>query len=58
MENSIKFLIALGLSYGLVYWAITNPASAESIVNKVDSAITSSVDFISETFFDSEKEGV
>ena len=57
MENSIKILIVLGLCYGLVHWSVTNPASAESIVNKVGSALTSGVDFISETLFDDEKEG-
>jgi len=58
MENSIKMLIVLGLCYGLVHWSVTNPTSASSIVNKVDAAITSSVDFISETLFDNKKEGV
>ncbi|MCH2669367.1 MAG: hypothetical protein MK009_05890 [Gammaproteobacteria bacterium] len=57
MSNTVKLLVILGLSYVLVHWAITNPASAESIVEKVDSAITTSVDFISETLFDSEKKG-
>jgi len=54
MEKYIKIIIALGLCYGLVHWSVTNPASAESMVNKVGSAFTSGVDFISENLFDNE----
>ena len=54
MENYIKILIALGLCYGLVHWSVTNPASAESMVDKVGSALTSGADFISENLFDDE----
>lgn len=57
MSKTVKLLVVLGLSYVLVHWAITNPASAESIVKKVDSAITTGVDFISETLFDNEEKG-
>lgn len=56
MGNSIKLLIVLGLSYCLIFWAVNNPDSASSIVNKIGSLITISADFISEALFD--KEGV
>jgi hypothetical protein len=54
VENYIKIIIVLGLSYCLVHWAVTNPASAESMVNKVGSALTSGADFVSENLFDDE----
>jgi len=56
MGSYIKLIIALGLSYCLIHWAVNNPDSASSVVNKIGSAITTGTDFISETLFD--KEGV
>ena len=56
MGSSIKLLIVLGVSYCLIHWAVNNPDSASSVVNKIGSAITTGTDFISETLFD--KEGV
>jgi len=56
MGNSIKLLIVLSLSYCLIHWAVSNPDSASSVVNKIGAAITTSTDFISEALFD--KEGV
>lgn len=54
--GTIKLIIALGLSFCLIQWAVSNPESATSIVNKIGSAVTIVVDFISEALFD--KEGV
>jgi len=54
--GTIKLIIVLGLSFCLIQWAVSNPESATSIVNKTGSAVTTVVDFISEALFD--KEGV
>lgn len=56
MGSSIKLIIALGLSYCLIHWAVSNPDSASSIVSKIGSGITTIVDFVSEALFD--KKGV
>jgi len=56
MISYIKLIIALGLSYCLISWAVNNPTSASSVVNTIGSAITTCTDFISENLFD--KEGV
>jgi len=56
MGNYVKLIIALGLSYCLVHWAVNNPDSASSMVDRVGAAITAGTDFISENLFD--KEGV
>lgn len=56
MENYIKIIIVLGLSYCLVHWAVSNPESASSVVDKIGAVITTGTDFVSENLFD--KEGV
>jgi hypothetical protein len=54
--GTIKLIIALGLSFCLIQWAVNNPESASSVVSKIGSVITAGTDFISEALFD--KEGV
>jgi len=56
MGSYVKLIIVLGLSYCLISWAVNNPDSASSIVDKVGSVVTTCTDFISENLFD--KEGV
>ena len=56
MIDFIKILIVLGLVYCLIHWAVSNPETASTIVDRVGSIITSGTDFISENLFD--KEGV
>jgi hypothetical protein len=54
MEGYIKILVALGISYCLIQWAVSNPDSASSMVDKVGTAITTVTDFITENLFDKE----
>lgn len=54
--NTIRLILALGLTYCVAHWAVSNPKSASSIVDNVDAAIIWMSDLVSENLFDS-KEG-
>jgi len=52
--NYMKIIIALGLSYCLIQWAVNNPESASSVVDRIGAVITTGTNFISENLFDKE----
>ena len=55
MGSTVKWLIVLGLSYGLLVWATNNPESSMLVVEKVGSAFSMSTEFVSELLFDDEE---
>ena len=55
MVGYVKIIIALSVSFFIIQWAVINPGSASSIVDKVSTGFTACADFISENLFDKEE---
>tara|TARA_Y100001938_G_scaffold141448_1_gene211191 strand:- start:1648 stop:1818 length:171 start_codon:yes stop_codon:yes gene_type:complete len=55
MEGLVKALLAIGLLYVVISWTVDNPNKASSFIAKVEHAYTTTVDVVSDTFFDKEE---